>query len=559
MAALTVVGGVLRAWSAGRLGLVHFDEGIYAMAGCWVLSPRGLGGLDPTLISYAPPGFPFLVGLAYGLLGVSDLPAILVSIAAGTLTIPVVGWLAYRSFGQGAGAAAAAFAALSGPHIAFSRMALTDASFLLFWLLAIGQGQRFLERPGPGRAAAMGLSVGVAQLFKYNGWIAGLVFVTSAAAWTILRPGERTAHKQLALWGWGVLGALAAAIVYWPWYRFVEAHGGYGALLAHQRGYLGGLASWPGHALVQLAQDRALSGGIGWLVVVGFAGAIAMLGATGAPSMDRRSRPRDLLVALSLTSLCAFFHGALFGAILWVIVLAATGAGPPSKAGCVLAVGWGVLAMMTPFYHPYARLMLPLQSLAWILLGGAFTTLRQVAQGLSELEQRRVWGLPESLIRFAAACWLVPLLLAVFPSRGAVVATIRDLLGPSDSLRRACRSILRDLPGDLGLLRLYARPPVTFYLSGAVPVAPQATAHALFAAYDARSWALLDAAMIRQGGGPRGRLPASAERWDLAGEFPTTLNWPTLLDVDPLGATRRAPERSAPLLLFRPKRPGADR
>ena len=42
MAALTVAGGLLRLWSLGRLGLVHFDEGIYAMAGTWVLSPRGL-------------------------------------------------------------------------------------------------------------------------------------------------------------------------------------------------------------------------------------------------------------------------------------------------------------------------------------------------------------------------------------------------------------------------------------------------------------------------------------------------------------------------------------
>src|SRR5262245_41929928 len=94
VAALTVIGGLLRSWSIGRVGLVHFDEGIYAMAGAWVLSPRGLGGLDPTVISYAPPGFPILVGLSYGLLGVSDVSAIVVSILAGTLTIPLVAWLA---------------------------------------------------------------------------------------------------------------------------------------------------------------------------------------------------------------------------------------------------------------------------------------------------------------------------------------------------------------------------------------------------------------------------------------------------------------------------------
>ena len=81
--ALTLIGGVLRLWSPGRLGLVHFDEGIYALAGLWIMSPHGLLGLDPAVIPYAPPGFPVLVGLSYGALGISDLPAILVSIVCG--------------------------------------------------------------------------------------------------------------------------------------------------------------------------------------------------------------------------------------------------------------------------------------------------------------------------------------------------------------------------------------------------------------------------------------------------------------------------------------------
>ena len=30
-----------------------------------------------------------------------------------------------------------------------------------------------------------------------------------------------------ATWGWGLLAAIVAAIVYWPWFEFVESHGGY--------------------------------------------------------------------------------------------------------------------------------------------------------------------------------------------------------------------------------------------------------------------------------------------------------------------------------------------
>ena len=83
MIAFTLIGGLLRLWSFGRLGLVHFDEGIYAAAGLWIFSRHGILDLDPSVIAYAPPGFPFLIGMAYFCLGAGDLSAILVSIVVG--------------------------------------------------------------------------------------------------------------------------------------------------------------------------------------------------------------------------------------------------------------------------------------------------------------------------------------------------------------------------------------------------------------------------------------------------------------------------------------------
>ncbi len=139
---LTLAGAVIRVWSLGRLGLIHFDEGIYALTGLWPLMPRGLLSLDPTCIAYSPPGYPILVGLSYLWFGVSDTSAILVSIICGTATIPLVAWLSLRTFGRGAGAVAAALAAGSAVHVSFSRMALTDVSFLLAFVVALGQGQR---------------------------------------------------------------------------------------------------------------------------------------------------------------------------------------------------------------------------------------------------------------------------------------------------------------------------------------------------------------------------------------------------------------------------------
>ena len=191
---------MIRIWSLGRLGLVHFDEGIYALAGLWSLSPRGLHDLDPTYIAYSPPGFPVLVGLSYLWFGISDTSTILISIVCGTLTIPLVAWLSLRTFGRGTGAAAAALAAFAAAHVAFSRMALTDVSFLLAFLLAVGQGQRFLEHPTPGRAMILGLSVGVAQLFKYNGWISGLIVALALLIGQLMKRKEQSARTVCAAW-----------------------------------------------------------------------------------------------------------------------------------------------------------------------------------------------------------------------------------------------------------------------------------------------------------------------------------------------------------------------
>jgi 4-amino-4-deoxy-L-arabinose transferase-like glycosyltransferase len=555
---LTVVGGLLRSWSVGRLGLVHFDEGIYAMAGTWVLSPRGLGALDPTLISYAPPGFPVLVGLAYGLLGVRDLSAIAVSIVAGTLTIPLAGWLAGRTFGHGAGAAAAAFAALSGSHITFSRMALTDVSFALLWIVAVGQGQRFLERPGPGRAAALGIAVGVAQLFKYNGWIAGAVVAAAALVGPVRRREERDPRRQGAVWGWGLVAAAIAAAVYWPWFRFVQEHGGYAALLAHQRGYMGGLSSWPRHASAMFEQDEALSGGPRWLAAGALAAALGLLAAVGRSVDVRPMAARLGLGLVGFTALCAYPGSHWYGPLFWLGLLhpAAArflGVRPP----LFLATAWAVLALMTPFYHPYARLLMPLHTLNWILMGGAVAAIQRTLDGLSRQSGPTALGMPRPWVAFAVVSGLVPI--------GFSAAGVNDraagpgrFLDASDSLRNACRSLKDDLR-DVRSLRLYARPPVTFYLAGTVPVAPQPSQDALFATGDPDAWALLDTAMVRQEGGRPGRMVGLRDRWEMVDSVPTTLNWPTLLDIDPSAGMVPSPDRSAPLRLFRPKRPGAAR
>jgi 4-amino-4-deoxy-L-arabinose transferase-like glycosyltransferase len=555
--ALTFFGAVLRLWSPGRLGLVHFDEGIFALAALWVFSPGGLRNFDPTTIAYAPPGFPVLAGLSYLGLGVGDFPAILVSIVAGTLTIPVAAWLAHRTFGRGAGAVAAALTALSGPHIAFSRMALTDASFLLFWVVAIGQGQRFLERPGPARATWLGLAVGAAQLFKYSGWISGAIVAASAALWLSVHRKEWRSRWTIATWGWGSVAALGAAIVYWPWFAFVESHGGYAALLAHHRSYLSGIRSWPGHLSVQLAQEQALSGGPVWLACGGFIAALGMLISHGDFGIERRFLPRILLEAASLALLSLWLMPTFGWWYVWICFIVICIKRFVRKSLCLLAVGWAFLAVLTPFYHPYARLWLPLEAFIWLFMAGLFISIRSTF----EFQGRGAgWGwnrASDPLPWLALICILgaVPQLIS---SRSLWRPRHVGPLEPSDSLRLACRSMLGELPEDVRGLRVFARPPVAFYLglAGRASVQREPDVEKLLERGEHASWALLDMAMIRQSHPAVHSLDPLLAHWVTVRDIPTTLNLPALLDIDPAAASDRSIDPSAVLRLLRPKRIG---
>ena len=554
-----MAGAVLRVWGLPRLALSHFDEGIYAIAGLWSVSPRGLASLDPTLVPYAPPGFPILVGIAYLWLGVGDFAAILVSIVAGTLTIPAAAWLARRTFGAGAGAAGAALVAFSGFHIAFSRLALTDASVLLCWVVGLVCGQRFLERPTFFRAVTLGLSVGLAQWFKYNGWLLGVFVVLAASLGVVVEPKERQRPRIRAVWGFGLFAALAAIAVYGPWFAFVESHGGYAELLKHHRGYMGGFRSWLPHLRLQLEQMAALSGGPAWNATEYLAAVICRELVLHPLSTPNRYRASLLLAIFGLVFL-------VFPSLYWLL-----GAGfvlDPrhwrSSGKRLLAAAWLGLTFLTPFYHPYARLWLPLQFLGWIM------TANLIVQGLSA--PRRNLGKPSSAVDpekfFGINIWeciaIAIALLAIEilgpemfrrPTMGP--GELSGPLAPSDSLRNAVRKAVGDLPAGTPGLRLLARPPVTFYLGGQVAMRVEPDLPRLLAPGDPRLWALVDLAQLRQEGDLETATAALRSRWELFREYPAQLSLPALLDSDPAAARAgRSTSLSAPLWLLRPKTPG---
>jgi 4-amino-4-deoxy-L-arabinose transferase-like glycosyltransferase len=561
IATATLFGAVIRLWDFPGLGLVHFDEGIYALGGLWVESPEGLLGISTETIPYSPPLYPILVGLAYLVLGRGDYAAILPALLAGIATIPALGWLGRRTFGPGAGAAASGLLSLYGPQIAFSRMALTDSTFLLAWVIAIGLGMRFLERPGFARAVAFGLAVGVAQNAKYNGVLSGLA-VAIAAATGLARSDRRRAIASIA---WGVLALAVALVAYLPWYAFVEAHFGYASLVRHHRGYLSGVERWPDHWRVQMAQAVALSGQLWRDVGMGaLAWPLAWVGASYARNGARLAASMGRLawgwwaVGLGLGA-CAL--GILPMAPWWVaLALLPTLLVSREPSSRVVGAWWAILAVLTPFYHPYARLMLPLEAAGLLVL--ARFAAQDVRAG-SEAE-----GAPGRPLRH------VPVAAGLLMAAATVVLGMPEsrpwpgLLARSDGLRLAVDRVIaeaaeaRTPPSGL---RTLVRPSALFYLALRYPsrLTREADLAGLRMPRLPGAWVLVDEEVASFSGGPRLSDDPSWRRV-LQAEFAT--NIPTRLDRAPASALGPGPspsgedavvpdaDRPSRLLLVRPLR-----
>lgn len=550
---ITVIAAVLRIAGFGRLGLDHFDEGIYASVGLWSLSPEGLRGIDPGLIPYSPPAYPFAVGIAYLVAGPSDLAAIAVSILAGIATIPIVAFLGRRAFGTGFGVATAGFAAASLPHITFSRMALTDSLFLFTWLVGIALGAVFLEKPGPIRAMLLGVAVGAAQLVKYNGWLVGAIVTLTAMLAPLTSTRDRDWRRLLRVFGWGSLAAATAAMVYWPWFQFVEAHEGYRSLLRHQRGYLAGSPAWPLHWLTQVRQTVALS----FPKLEGSPGVLlACLGMILLSILARARIQRPIWTVLLVGGLGVLLSRATLG---WWLGLGFIYYGLRSDSTCVrlLAVWWVVLTILTPFYHPYARLWLPVEAAGWIT-SGLVVGVILLRESRPSWECLRVNRLSLALVGLAVALsWSIPTLIPP-PAK-----QLPGGLGVHrDALRHAASRLAAKVGRDVRTIAILGRPVLPFYVSGTlarrgINVYRLGSSAELSMASEA--WAIVDAVQLRQEDGTGLTLSRLLDQWEVVAEDSATLSNATLLDVDPGAAMGELSARTASLFLLRPKSPNRTR
>jgi dolichyl-phosphate-mannose-protein mannosyltransferase len=400
LAAVCALAVGLRWHHIGQLSLVHFDEGVLVSGafGVWL---NGLWHFPLAQPLQAPPLFPWMVAATFGITSTPwPIMGIYLSAALGAATIVVYFALLRRLYGGKLALVAAALLAASDLHVAFSRMALTDVP-LTFWFVTGGYFLIRLVQVESGERArhvfwglALGLATGAAWNTKYNGWMLLAMAATTAmivaardellvrirrrAAEPIACPGRGlpghaigSAPATVRLSRTGVvlaiaLSAVVAVACFTPWYLYVERTypGGYGAVTENHLRYVGQIYQWPVRA-ARLWSSLSAFRHFGWLttlvaVMLALGLAIAQ-GRRANPSSETRGRLAMLL--LVLVALAGLAAAVAMGTDALILVLATTAIVPALVWGrwpeVFFAVWTGAFIALTPFYHPYTRLLVP--------------------------------------------------------------------------------------------------------------------------------------------------------------------------------------------------------
>lgn len=377
LAAITAAGVALRAQGLGELSLAHFDEGVL-MSGAFDTRLKGLWQFTLAQPLQAPPLYPWLVSGLMWLTGMnSPLVGAYASTLLGSATIPLFFLLARRTGGNRFGLVAAGLLAASDLHIAFSRMALTEAALTFWFVLAMYAWLRLTDAL-TGRdvkslvvwLCAAGFATGACWNTKYNGWMPCAIALT---AWCLAGARRRLLGRQLApapkataRSNAALLCAAAIAVLcFLPWYRYVDQSfpGGYAAVTKNHLSYLGGVSDWPGRA-ARLFTSLSAFRHYGWVVTL----AALLLGLSYYAVINRRANAAGRTEpvptwAMVMAGVLAIAAVITLGGDALCFLLAVAGIAPALAWGrdeeITLAVWVGAFLVLTPFYHPYTRLLVP--------------------------------------------------------------------------------------------------------------------------------------------------------------------------------------------------------
>lgn len=170
------------------------------------------GVLDP----YWPPLYPVLVGIVTIFVDSITLPAVIVSVIAGALAVPITYWLAYQSYGKDT-ALIAAIIAVFFPNLINSVFALgTENPYLVCVAGSLAAGWVGLTRDSSRYLFLTGMLVGLAYLTRPEAFGYMIFFVLFIIARKLWLQGTvtRTPVNQIAILTLGFAIFAAPYIVY---------------------------------------------------------------------------------------------------------------------------------------------------------------------------------------------------------------------------------------------------------------------------------------------------------------------------------------------------------
>lgn len=357
--AIVLVAFVARLWAIDGIGINHYDEGVYVISAVGMMA--SIPELFPNQIVFSPPFFFGTAGLMHWVFGGdADRVAILVNIVIGTLTVGAV-WAVGRAwFGPRAAVIAATLLALSPFHILLSRVALTDVAYSLWFVLALGALVLAVQRGDYRVAILAGVLTGMAWNTKYHGWF--VLLITGVALVPDLRRmlTRRSSPRPLAMW---CTAAVVAGLCYLPWAVYMgtaSADGGYGGIVRYFAAMLRG--EWLANVMRHAAQQAFMEGPLS---------RAAPLAALGAGLLTSRGLPSTRVLGIAaILALGGILIGATGVAVLLALMSLAILAREFAAYRTRVIICWvGLWLVAAPFYHPYARLLLPFVIAAFLLAG----------------------------------------------------------------------------------------------------------------------------------------------------------------------------------------------
>ena len=424
-----VLGFLLRTWALDREAVEHFDEGVYASV-LW--HDGAFQAPYPALEFYAPPLLSSGIELCSVIPGLQRYAPFVPAVICGTLTVLALWLLARAWFGKAAGIFIAAIVSLSDFHIIYSRMAMTDVPCLLWIVGSVFLGTLSIQRQSFRTAAFSGFVCGLAWWTKYTGWLPLAILFSGTSLWWIWTGRKQVgALRTLQLLG---TIAVTAAVTFAPWWWHLQSVGGYSAVAANHVSYLGGWNAWTQNLAAQLTCQFWLDGtcgsislGLGMIAAGGYrwvAGECSTWNTIASNSGPQDSAGkaernaavryvawsvllRFIFAALALTvialriwtplMLACIAIGGFGGLFLWPVLgrlwdrskkgdLSPTSEGSlplcqtdlesspridPALGLCTTLAWFVGLLLVTPLYHPYSRLLLPLLAAVWLAAAGA--------------------------------------------------------------------------------------------------------------------------------------------------------------------------------------------